>query len=327
MLALVPWVVYVVAQVATGGRLGDLSRHNRAVMRVHSTGVTSRSMPAPSRRFSRRSRAPATCCSPSSTACARTSDAYSAPPELLVGHRLRRRHRRGELDATLPAARVVVPGRQLRTALAAAMIERAPRRSASGLRGVSGPEDERACGRRGMDGGDRRRPSSASGRSCSTSWAARRRPDAAGRQPAKPPSTTWRSIAALARTRSPPSSTLIAGANTRAMPSAPCRTVRFDLWIDGGAPRLPRRSPASPPASLRVGPVYTPPEHRNRGYGRRLTYEVTATALARAGRDAAPCSSPMQPILSRTRSTGRRGTSLATGTSRSSSPSERRARA
>jgi predicted GNAT family acetyltransferase len=31
---------------------------------------------------------------------------------------------------------------------------------------------------------------------------------------------------------------------------------------------------------LRVGPVYTPPEHRNRGYGRRLTYEVTARALA-----------------------------------------------
>jgi predicted GNAT family acetyltransferase len=33
---------------------------------------------------------------------------------------------------------------------------------------------------------------------------------------------------------------------------------------------------------LRVGPVYTPPEHRNHGYARRLTYEVTALALQRA---------------------------------------------
>jgi predicted GNAT family acetyltransferase len=34
---------------------------------------------------------------------------------------------------------------------------------------------------------------------------------------------------------------------------------------------------------LRIGPVYTTPEHRNRGYARRLTYEVTAAALAGAG--------------------------------------------
>ena len=38
------------------------------------------------------------------------------------------------------------------------------------------------------------------------------------------------------------------------------------------------------PGSLRVGPVYTPPEHRNHGYARRLTYEVTAVALERPGR-------------------------------------------
>ena len=32
---------------------------------------------------------------------------------------------------------------------------------------------------------------------------------------------------------------------------------------------------------VRIGPVYTPPEHRNHGYGRRLTYEVTAEAIRR----------------------------------------------
>jgi len=31
---------------------------------------------------------------------------------------------------------------------------------------------------------------------------------------------------------------------------------------------------------VRIGPVYTPPEFRMRGYGRRLTYEVTRQALA-----------------------------------------------
>ena len=34
---------------------------------------------------------------------------------------------------------------------------------------------------------------------------------------------------------------------------------------------------------VRVGPVYTPPEHRNRGYARRLVAEVTAEALATPG--------------------------------------------
>jgi predicted GNAT family acetyltransferase len=60
----------------------------------------------------------------------------------------------------------------------------------------------------------------------------------------------------------------------------------YDLWIDDGVPvcvvghRVAARV-------LRVGPVYTPPEHRNRGYGRRLTYEVTAEAIARPDVDRA----------------------------------------
>ena len=53
-----------------------------------------------------------------------------------------------------------------------------------------------------------------------------------------------------------------------------------DLWIDGGA-RVCLVGHRVASGVLRVGPVYTPPEHRNRGYGRRLTYEVTATGMAR----------------------------------------------
>jgi len=71
---------------------------------------------------------------------------------------------------------------------------------------------------------------------------------------------------------------LIVGHDPRALAERSVRAGTFDLWVTerttvcvvghrvaGGV--------------LRVGPVYTPPEHRNRGYGRRLTYEVTARAL------------------------------------------------
>jgi len=52
------------------------------------------------------------------------------------------------------------------------------------------------------------------------------------------------------------------------------------LWIDAGVPVcLVGHRVAS--GVLRIGPVYTPPEQRNRGYGRRLTYEVTAAEMAR----------------------------------------------
>jgi GNAT superfamily N-acetyltransferase len=61
---------------------------------------------------------------------------------------------------------------------------------------------------------------------------------------------------------------------------------QFDLWIDGGVPvcAVGHRVAAR---VLRVGPVYTPTEHRNRGYGRRLTYEVTVHAMARPDVDRA----------------------------------------
>jgi predicted GNAT family acetyltransferase len=79
---------------------------------------------------------------------------------------------------------------------------------------------------------------------------------------------------------------VIVGADPVATAEQHVRAGGYDLWIDGGAPvcvvghRVAARV-------LRVGPVYTPPAHRNRGYGRRLTYEVTATALARPDVDRA----------------------------------------
>jgi predicted GNAT family acetyltransferase len=58
----------------------------------------------------------------------------------------------------------------------------------------------------------------------------------------------------------------------------------LDVWIDEGqiVSMVGFRHAAG---VARVGPVYTPPEHRNRGYARRLTYEVTAGALQQPGVD------------------------------------------
>jgi GNAT superfamily N-acetyltransferase len=73
---------------------------------------------------------------------------------------------------------------------------------------------------------------------------------------------------------------LVVGADPRATAERSVLAGGFDLWIDGGIPVcLVGHRLAS--GVVRVGPVYTPPEQRNRGYGRRLTYEVTAAALAR----------------------------------------------
>ena len=72
---------------------------------------------------------------------------------------------------------------------------------------------------------------------------------------------------------------MIVGAGARATAERTIRAGGFELWIDDAQPvcvvghRVAARV-------LRVGPVYTPPEHRNHGYGRRLTYEVTASVLA-----------------------------------------------
>ncbi|MBV8300839.1 MAG: GNAT family N-acetyltransferase [Candidatus Dormibacteraeota bacterium] len=59
----------------------------------------------------------------------------------------------------------------------------------------------------------------------------------------------------------------------------------LDVWFDGGSPvsLAGYRGPYS--GVVRVGPVYTPPEHRNHGYARRLVYEITEAMLQRAGVD------------------------------------------
>jgi predicted GNAT family acetyltransferase len=78
----------------------------------------------------------------------------------------------------------------------------------------------------------------------------------------------------------------VVGADPAAVALRMVQAGGYDLWVDGGAPvcvvghRVAARV-------LRVGPVYTPPAHRNHGYARRLTYEVTATALARPDVDRA----------------------------------------
>ncbi|MEO8898979.1 MAG: GNAT family N-acetyltransferase, partial [Candidatus Dormibacter sp.] len=57
-------------------------------------------------------------------------------------------------------------------------------------------------------------------------------------------------------------------------------TGRCFLWDEGGTPVSMVCRNISVAGVVRIGPVYTPPEFRMRGYGRRLTYEVTRQALA-----------------------------------------------
>ena len=73
---------------------------------------------------------------------------------------------------------------------------------------------------------------------------------------------------------------LIVGLDPRATAERSVRAGMFDLWIADAAPVCVVGHRVAG-GVLRVGPVYTPPAHRNRGYGRRLTYEVTAQALTR----------------------------------------------
>jgi predicted GNAT family acetyltransferase len=63
------------------------------------------------------------------------------------------------------------------------------------------------------------------------------------------------------------------------------RDSQLELWIDLGSPVcvVGHHSPVG--RVVRIGPVYTPPEHRGRGYARRLTFEVSVAALAKPGVD------------------------------------------
>lgn len=58
------------------------------------------------------------------------------------------------------------------------------------------------------------------------------------------------------------------------------------LWSDAGAPVSMTGAHAAPPAGARIGPVYTPAEHRGRGYATAL---VAATSAARLAAGATAC--------------------------------------
>lgn len=79
---------------------------------------------------------------------------------------------------------------------------------------------------------------------------------------------------------------VIVGLDPRATAGRAVAAGTFDLWIADATPVCVVGHRVAG-GVLRVGPVYTPPEHRNRGYGRRLTYEVTARAVTRG--DARRC--------------------------------------
>ena len=68
--------------------------------------------------------------------------------------------------------------------------------------------------------------------------------------------------------------------NALAMAGHMVHSGHVDVWVvDGEIVCMVGHRDAAGVA--RIGPVYTPPAHRNHGYGRRLTYEVTALALQR----------------------------------------------
>jgi predicted GNAT family acetyltransferase len=53
----------------------------------------------------------------------------------------------------------------------------------------------------------------------------------------------------------------------------------FTIWEDGGPASLAGWG-GTTPNGARIGPVYTPPEHRRRGYGSAVTAAVSAEQLA-----------------------------------------------
>ena len=57
----------------------------------------------------------------------------------------------------------------------------------------------------------------------------------------------------------------------------------IELWVDGGEPVSLVAYGSPTPTGIRIGPVYTPPERRGRGYASALTAHVSAEQLA-AGR-------------------------------------------
>ena len=59
---------------------------------------------------------------------------------------------------------------------------------------------------------------------------------------------------------------------------------RFWLWEDAGRPVSLVSAGSRTPNGIRIGPVYTPPSHRGRGYASNLTAEVSRRMLAEGRR-------------------------------------------
>jgi len=57
------------------------------------------------------------------------------------------------------------------------------------------------------------------------------------------------------------------------------------LWEDGGQPVSMAGRNSTAAGVARIGPVYTPPEHRRRGYGAAITGACTSDALSRGAHD------------------------------------------
>ncbi len=72
---------------------------------------------------------------------------------------------------------------------------------------------------------------------------------------------------------------------------------RIALWEDGGRPVSAVGFGSPTPTGIRIGPVYTPPELRGRGYASALTAHVIRAAARRRAPLLLPLHQPRQPDL------------------------------
>jgi predicted GNAT family acetyltransferase len=86
------------------------------------------------------------------------------------------------------------------------------------------------------------------------------------------------------------------GGNPRALTSRAIESGRLFLWEVAATPVCLVSHSAVLAGVVRVGSVYTPPAYRNRGYGRRLTYEATREALESGARSAVLYTDVANPV-------------------------------
>jgi predicted GNAT family acetyltransferase len=76
------------------------------------------------------------------------------------------------------------------------------------------------------------------------------------------------------------------GTSSEATQRADVEAGRVWLWEDGGTPVSVAFFKPPAAGTARIGPVYTPPEHRRRGYAGAVTAAASAAALAAGARQA-----------------------------------------